>query len=627
MAALRPEHRYGLSCGKNDKNTSNKTLYHVKLTDTAMRALEAYQNLKGFLPNQPVICFKGNQGYIKIPVPSSDPSGAMRVFSFYLSGDNKEQPQASFECIHQYVTGDNQEKLECPGIIQDKITVCATDDSYQATKERMSQVEKDNWSRTAIEIKPGSTPPSKCLKMPVKRPALPSTSGTFNRYSPSNRRGGAWALVANRPLRDRIIHLLALKPYKKPELLLWLDREKASTKDKTDLGSVLEEVAKLNARESFVLKDEFYRHVQRDWPGYLEEEKQLVLRMLARKTQPLNSSQSESFLSNPSLQESTEPSTSYFIPAKYQAVKRPAPPDLLQSPAGKKKPRVSDQAPGPGPLPDSTPAPAATSLHVKDASQKTGDNRLGSQNGNPPPQPSTSSTDVPRTEQRPLQAVPMPPRTEPAVCTDEQLADSQHKKKKAKKQMEKERERLKDDEKGKSARPDLKPNVETHDRQEGAKTPVTPPPPAEVPDYILTYGPITALEQRQKYKADFCAEYDEYRELHSRISSVTEIFVQLSAKIKTLSPGTKEHKVQEAQLPLAQWGQRHRALLQDLFALLCRRLFSLDLMEEQIIDKYNKYKKKFPQYREEKRRCEYLHQKLSHIKSLVVDFDQKQATL
>ena len=46
MAALRQEHRYGLSCGKNNKNIPNKTIYHVKLTDTAIRTLEAYQNLK-----------------------------------------------------------------------------------------------------------------------------------------------------------------------------------------------------------------------------------------------------------------------------------------------------------------------------------------------------------------------------------------------------------------------------------------------------------------------------------------------------------------------------------------------------------------------------------------------------
>lgn len=55
---------------------------------------------------------------------------------------------------------DGWEHLESQGSIQDKITVCATDDSYQMTRERMSQVEKDIMSRSAIEIKPGSTRPS-----------------------------------------------------------------------------------------------------------------------------------------------------------------------------------------------------------------------------------------------------------------------------------------------------------------------------------------------------------------------------------------------------------------------------------------------------------------------------------
>ncbi|NP_001134879.1 elongation factor, RNA polymerase II, 2 [Salmo salar] len=71
MAALRQEHRYGLSCAKINKNVPNKTLYHVKLTDTAIRTLEAYQNLKGSLPNQPAICFKGSQGAVSEEGPKN----------------------------------------------------------------------------------------------------------------------------------------------------------------------------------------------------------------------------------------------------------------------------------------------------------------------------------------------------------------------------------------------------------------------------------------------------------------------------------------------------------------------------------------------------------------------------
>ncbi|TWW67326.1 hypothetical protein D4764_02G0003670 [Takifugu flavidus] len=47
MASLRQEHHYRLYCGNNHRGRSgNRTLFHVKLTDSAIRTLEAHQNLK-----------------------------------------------------------------------------------------------------------------------------------------------------------------------------------------------------------------------------------------------------------------------------------------------------------------------------------------------------------------------------------------------------------------------------------------------------------------------------------------------------------------------------------------------------------------------------------------------------
>lgn len=46
--------------------------------------------------------------------------------------------------------------LDCLGYIQDKITVCATDDSYQKARQSMAQAEEENKSRGAIVIKMGS---------------------------------------------------------------------------------------------------------------------------------------------------------------------------------------------------------------------------------------------------------------------------------------------------------------------------------------------------------------------------------------------------------------------------------------------------------------------------------------
>lgn len=85
--------------------------------------------------------------------------------------------------------------------------------------------------------------PGKCVKF-HKRPVPPTApdSSSFHRHATNNRRNGGVAAPSHKPLRERIIHLLALKAYRKPELLLWLERERAGPKDKADLGAILEEV-------------------------------------------------------------------------------------------------------------------------------------------------------------------------------------------------------------------------------------------------------------------------------------------------------------------------------------------------------------------------------------------------
>ncbi|XP_078283163.1 RNA polymerase II elongation factor ELL isoform X3 [Rhinoraja longicauda] len=394
-AALGEERSFGLSCGRRAGCRQRLSIYHLKLTDTALRALEAYERLAASSPDQPVICFQGKQGqYIKIPAPKSECHDGVRCFSFYLSTDSKDKPQASFDCIHQYVSSFERNQLECLGSIQDKITVCATDDSYQMTRDRMSQVEKESWSRATIEIKPGTSYQGTRKPISVrKQTTSPATDGVpVQKQSPTSNlclgvKKNHVTSITQKPLRDRITHLLALKPYKKPELIVWLEREKANPKDKAELSCILDQVAKLNVKDnSYTLKDELYKEIQQDWPGYSDEEKQLIRRQLIRK-----------------------------------------------------------------------------------------------------------------------------------------------------------------------------------------------------------YSAITSLELCQNYRNDFNAEYNEYRDLHTRIGNVTEQFMQLGSKIKTLSPGTEEYK----------------------------------MAEDQIFEKYRKFKKAHPTYREEKIRCEYLHRKLSHIKQLIIEYDQQ----
>ncbi|KAF5925486.1 hypothetical protein HPG69_001932 [Diceros bicornis minor] len=115
------------------------------------------------------------------------------------------------------------------------------------------------------------------------------------------------------------------------------------------------------------------------------------------------------------------------------------------------------------------------------------------------------------------------------------------------------------------------------------------PSPEEVPDYLLQYRAIHTAEQQHAYEQDFETDYAEYRILHARVGAASQKFIELGAEIKRVQRGTPEHKV----------------------------------LEEKIVQEYKKFRKRYPGYREEKRRCEYLHQKLSHIKGLILEFEEK----
>ncbi|XP_034036693.1 RNA polymerase II elongation factor ELL-like [Thalassophryne amazonica] len=282
MAALRQEHSYGLSGAQISKNTTNQSLYHIKLTDSAVQILETYQNLKTSLSNQPTICFKENQVYMKIPAPTPDAPDATEIIRFNMSSDGRENPQSSFECIHQYVSGEDRDHLESMGHIQGKMMACATEQSYQTMRGSLSQMEKANHKRSAIEIK---WRPSMFGKVQRKQNLMPgSRTSSSSSSSSSSKRSQVLTPVAHQPLRERVVHQLALRPHKKSDMVLWLERERANSEDTAELTSVLEEVSNWNpAADCYCLKPELFTHIQRDWPGYKNEEKQLIDRLLSRK--------------------------------------------------------------------------------------------------------------------------------------------------------------------------------------------------------------------------------------------------------------------------------------------------------------------------------------------------------
>uniref|UniRef100_A0A8C0IBR2 OCEL domain-containing protein n=1 Tax=Bubo bubo TaxID=30461 RepID=A0A8C0IBR2_BUBBB len=365
-----------------------------------------------------------------IQIPEFDLPDELDTFNFLLSDIGNDDPQESFYCVQQMDSSSGASQLSCLGLTQNKISVCATSDSYPTTKACMTQPEEESRSGSAKFIKPGGPflgRKAQVRKAPQKIPDPVPVRKRSTPMNPANiiRRIRTQNVVCQRPYRDRVIHLLALKNYKKPELLARLQKDGVSQKDKNCLGMILHQVASLNTKDnSYSLKDYLFKDIQKDWPGYNEIDKQSLELIL-----------SSGFLS---LLSQKRVLNSSFI-----------------DPLNKKK-RIS---------------------------------RLGS-------------------------GIPSPLR----------------------------------------------------DR--------------------LKYTAIVSYEQRQRYKNDFYAEYDEYRNLYAQMESISQKFTSLDAQRHMLSPESKEYKVEK-----------------------------------------DKTLRTVPSYSEEKRRCQYLHNKLSHIKKLIGEFDKQQEEL
>uniref|UniRef100_A0A3Q1JHE6 OCEL domain-containing protein n=1 Tax=Anabas testudineus TaxID=64144 RepID=A0A3Q1JHE6_ANATE len=577
MAALSEDGRYGLNCGQ--ESAGRFTVLHVKLTETALRAIESYQKCVNVPSRRPSIQFKGLQGHIKIPKTNSS-SDTFHDFDFYLSNVVKDNPQGSFECINQYVSSSGASHLALLATVQNKITVCATNDSYQVTRERMTQAVEDTRERGTKVIKPGGQYRGK--QVHIRKPALsaPEVAPERKRSTPINPANTIRKCLSNnpvsqRPFRDRIIHLLALRCYKKLEVLARLQRDGINQKDRNSLGTTLQQVANLNPKDNtYSLKDFIYRDVQRDWPGYTEDEKSQVDRILARK------------LGLPTETPSSNISPKDSVPTSPQ--KRQPDFDFID-PLAPKKARISHLS-SRGPAVSSSSSDRREDEGTSNSNSPSTPEGCGTQDlpidqssSCRDPSPTDFSSDRtlqdhyrhPITVPRPTSSHSPSPRTSltvtSTVITSPNLTSSTNKfKKKSKKHKDKDRER----EKGKWT--------------ERASSIVCR---SLLLISIQKYMPLVSIDQRQRYKDDFNAEYDEYRLLHARVESITRHFTQLDSQCRKLAPGTKEYQK----------------------------------VQEEVLREYKKIKRHSPNYHEEKQRCEYLHNKLAHIKRLIADFDQRRA--
>ncbi|KAL2097118.1 hypothetical protein ACEWY4_006325 [Coilia grayii] len=622
MATLKEEQSYGLSCGRlsNGRNTS---IFHVKLTDSALRAIESYQSSKGSTAH-PSIHFTGSQGKISIPRGRTAAEDYV-TFTFYVSHVGRDGPQGSFDCVQQYTTCDGTVELDCLGAIQDKITINATDDSYQKARQSMAQAEEETRRRGAIVIKQGARYISKRVqirKPPAhltdvvapsrrsSRPVLISTTSSQRRLgAPSSR--ASQAKVAGLPLQERLVHLLALKPYRKVELIVRLQRDGLAPQDRDALDGLLAQVAHRSEKDNmFSLRDALLNGVQKDWPGYTEGDRQLLKRILITKSRKLG--QAQNLLSSPATVELTR------SPQREQAnsspsQKRPVP-DYID-PLANKKPRISHLASrvqaqvSDGLVQEREASPVTTATEprlprldlprpcepLSDVSSDSGANGRDSEGSDAPAAADKlGHTSSISTATRP--SLPLPAPSQPAAATPTHKSRSRKKTKK-----HKERDRDSGQAKDTSAGEDRGAEATAEDTRSRSTTrntdvngtyehPNVATATSDLEDYLKNYTPIMSQEQRQRYKNDFNVEYNDYRALHARIEGVTRQFTVLEARLRQLQEGTEQYKT----------------------------------IHNHILQEYRKIKKSNPNYSQEKNRCEYLHNKLAHIKKTIGEYDHKQ---
>ncbi|KAI9588378.1 hypothetical protein GQX74_004223 [Glossina fuscipes] len=102
------------------------------------------------------------------------------------------------------------------------------------------------------------------------------------------------------------------------------------------------------------------------------------------------------------------------------------------------------------------------------------------------------------------------------------------------------------------------------------------------------YTPITSIEQRRQYKTEFESDYDEYRKLLGQVDSVAQRFREMAESLKKVRQG-------------------------------CQDYYKI---KNQILNEYHRVRNEEAINRD-KQRFDYLHEKLAHIKQLVMDYDKK----
>ncbi|XP_075832310.1 MARVEL domain-containing protein 2 [Microtus pennsylvanicus] len=129
----------------------------------------------------------------------------------------------------------------------------------------------------------------------------------------------------------------------------------------------------------------------------------------------------------------------------------------------------------------------------------------------------------------------------------------------------------------------------TPELQSGHIPPGYIPKPIVMPDYVAKYPVIRTDDDRERYKAVFQDQFSEYKELSAEVQAILRKFEELDAVMSRLP--------RHAENP-----QEHERI-------------------SRIHEEFRK-KKNDPSFLEKKERCDYLKNKLSHIKQRIQEYDK-----
>ncbi|XP_059474397.1 RNA polymerase II elongation factor Ell [Neocloeon triangulifer] len=521
MATLLAGEQYGLKSSENSRQ--NKSFVFVKLTDSAYRAIEEYIRNSNKISQHPTIKFLESEGLLSFPSPQPNNG---HTFKFSISSvADIEGSQGSFMCVRQ----NGPRSLDALGTLQSKMQIQAKEDVYEAArknwvaaeqkqKKNCTQVIKANGPDIGRKVKRVQkaggnnlsglvprrepSPPIYRHKMTPSLPHLVSSSNNTNLPSRHSKPSAKLDILKS-PLRERLIHLLALRPFKKIEIINRISNDGIRMKEKNSLSMVLKQVAHLRDN-TYHLNHSLWNDVQEDWPFYSEQDKQVLKR---RKPQNLTPPGSDGGSSSGSGQSptSTHPgSPPSIISSSDLSAKRPGYYDGADG-LITKKPRISHYR-----------RPEPISMPVSSSQQHRAPSPLLSlaPRGMDIIEPRRSMTSLEPTREPVVKESSREPKVAnqtsrsscPRVTSTSCSPDSQL-------------EGL-----DKSAVVIHKPDT----------------PPAD--DYLLKYTTIRTPEQRNQYKAEFNAKYGEYRKLHSIVEQVAQRFNALQEQLKREENGSEGWK-------------------------------------------------------------------------------------